>query len=133
MSPNPSTWASGRPKTKKDIENYVALYYRYWDYISGDELFFIQSALKAVVTRTISLLTTDAKTRELICVSRETMKEVLKSINIGTKVLAKRSNAMADIMLATVEAAKRLAGNILTTKSVRLQIHMPPQDESDAS
>lgn len=72
MSPNPSTWVSERPKTKKDAGNYAALQYRYWGYISGNELFSIQLALKAVATRTISLLTTDAKTRKLICVSRET-------------------------------------------------------------
>lgn len=43
------------------------------------------------------------------------MKETLKSLNIGVKVLNRRSNNMRD-------AAKSLAGNILTTKSVKFQI-----------
>lgn len=48
------------------------------------------------------------------------MKEALKSLNITAKVLAKWSNAMWNILLASKEAAKELAGGILTTKSVRL-------------
>lgn len=49
------------------------------------------------------------------------MEEALKSLNITAKVLARRSNAMWDILFPTEEAAKSLAGNILITKSVRLQ------------
>lgn len=49
------------------------------------------------------------------------MKEPPKCLIIGTKVLARRCNAMWDILLMTEDALKALAGNILTTKSVRLQ------------
>lgn len=46
------------------------------------------------------------------------MEKALKSINIGTKILARRSN---EILLQTEDAEKPLGGNIITTKSVRLQ------------
>lgn len=45
------------------------------------------------------------------------MVEYLKSLNIAPKVLAKKSNAMWDILLVKKEARNL----ILTTKSVRLQ------------
>lgn len=45
--------------------------------------------------------------------------EAKKSLNIGSKVLVRRSNVMWDILLQDV--AKSLAGSILTAKSVRLQ------------
>lgn len=62
-------------------------------------------------------------TRKLIGVNRDIMEESIKSLNIGAKVLARRSRAMWDILLASEDAAKSLAGGggILTTKSVRLQ------------
>lgn len=49
------------------------------------------------------------------------MKETLKSLQILAKVLARSSNAMWDILLTNEEEAKRLAGIVLTTRSVRLQ------------
>lgn len=67
-------------------------------------------------------------------ISREIMEEVLKSLNIAPKVLARRSNTMLDILLATVKEAKILAGSILTSKLVRLQTvsgHM--KDENHTS
>lgn len=45
----------------------------------------------------------------------------LKSLNIMPKILAQRSNAIWDILLATMEESKALDGSILTTKWVRLQ------------
>lgn len=48
------------------------------------------------------------------------MEEGMKALNIAAKVLAWRSNAMWSILLAIGEAAKALAGNVLTTKSLRL-------------
>lgn len=79
------------------------------------------SVLKTVETRTISLLTVDIKTRKFIPVNREPMEEALKALNISAKVLARRSNACWDILLAIEEAAKALAGCTLTTKNMRLQ------------
>lgn len=49
------------------------------------------------------------------------MEEVIKSLSIGTKIFARRTRAMWDILLASEDAAMSLAGSILTTKSVRLQ------------
>lgn len=69
--------------------------------------------MEVVTTRTIALLTTDVKTK-IYC--RQQRDE-----NITAKMLARRSNAMWDILLAAGEAGKALAGNILTTKSIRLQ------------
>lgn len=93
----------------------------YKDYISGNELLTIPSVLEAVLTRTISLLTMDVKTRKLTGVSREIMEEALKNLNIASKVLTRKINTMLDILLTTVKETKTLAGSILTTKSVRLQ------------
>lgn len=52
-----------------------------------NEFLNIPEALDAVSTRTISLLTSDMKTRKLIGVSRESMEEALKALNISLKVL----------------------------------------------
>lgn len=65
----------------------------------GNGLLTVHSALEVVTTRTVFLLTTELKIRTLIEVSKETMKKALKSLNITVKVLAKRSNAMWDILL----------------------------------
>lgn len=65
-------------------------------------------------------MTTDIKSRKLTGVNREAMEEALESLNIRAKVLARRSNAMWDILLSTEDAEKSLANNILTTKSVGL-------------
>lgn len=46
----------------------------------------------------------DIKTWKLIGVSRDTMEETLKSLEIGPKTLAKRSNAMWDVLLEKEEA-----------------------------
>lgn len=70
--------------------------------------------MEAVASRTISLLTIDLKTRKLIGISREIMEESQNSLNFSTKMLARRSNAMWDILLDTVEETKILAGRILT-------------------
>lgn len=69
-------------------------------------LLTVSSAQEAVATKTISLLTTDVKTRKLVGVSRETIEEALTSLNIGASVLTKQSNTMSDILLASEEVAK---------------------------
>lgn len=79
------------------------------------------SVMEVVAARTISLLTVDVKTRKLTVVSREMMEEALKTLNIGAKILSRRSSMMWDILLASEEAAKALAGSTLTTKMLRLQ------------
>lgn len=67
------------------------------------------------------LLTSDVKTRKLIDANREIMEKALNNLNVAAEVVARRSNAMWDIFLQTQEAAKSLTGNIIITKSVRLQ------------
>lgn len=64
----------------------------------------------------------DVKTRKFIAVTRGTTEESLKALNIAAKVLARRSNAIWDVLLATEESAMALASNILTIKSLHLQI-----------
>lgn len=61
----------------------------------------LPSVMEAVTARTISLLTADVNSRKIMAVRRETMKDALKALNIGAKMLARRSNAMWDILLAT--------------------------------
>lgn len=85
----------------------------YRDFIKGNKLLTILEALNVVTTMTISLLTTDVKTCKLVGISREAIEEAFKSLT--------RPNVMWDILLATKDEAKQIAGNILMTKALRLQ------------
>lgn len=49
------------------------------------------------------------------------MVEVLKTLKIYPKVLARRTNALWDILLPTEQDAKQLAGNVLVSKNLKLQ------------
>lgn len=90
----PSAWEVNRPK--KGPEYYEAQKEKYKESISGNELLNIPSVFDAVSHRMISLLTLDVKTRWLISVSREIMEEVLKSLSISLKIVARNSNVMWD-------------------------------------
>lgn len=59
----------------------------------------------------------DIKSRKLIPINRAAMEEALKCLNIGAKVLARRSNAIWNVLVETENAAEPLI-----TKSVRLQM-----------
>lgn len=61
------------------------------------------------------------KTWKLIGVSSESMEIALKSLQITSKVLTRRTNALWDLLLSTEQQAKELAGSILNTKHFRLQ------------
>lgn len=115
-----SVWAEDRPRGK-NAEYYEELRVQLKDTFKENEFLTIEEAFMAVKKKTVSLLTSDIKSRKLIGVSRETMEEVLKVLQISPKVLARRSNAMWDILLPTEQDAKQIAGNILTTKNLRLQ------------
>lgn len=105
MSNNSSTWASATSQ-KKNAQHFAGMQEHFCDYISDNVLLTILSALEAVATKNISLLTTDVKTRNLVGVSRETIEDALTSLNIDASVLTKQSNAMLDILLASEEVAK---------------------------
>lgn len=77
--------------------------------------------MEVVTTKTISLLTLDVKSRKLTGISSDVMEEALKSLNIGSKILACQTNTTWDNLLVTEEAVKSLTRSILTIKSVRLQ------------
>lgn len=91
------------------------------NFITDNELILMPLLMEAVNTRTISLLTMDIKSRRFMNINRKGMEEALKSLNIGAEVLDRKSNTRWDILPATEDATKSMAGNILTTKSVRLQ------------
>lgn len=114
-----SAWSDG--SLQKDAKYYESLKEKYESYIKGNEFLTISEAVDAVKTRTIFLLAIDVRTQRLIGVSKETLEEALKSFKIGPEILARMSNALWDILLATVEEAKKLAGSTLATNSVRLQ------------
>lgn len=59
--------------TKKDAGFYTQLQAKYESFTKGNEYLTIPEALDVVATRTISLMTTDVKTRKLTGVSRETI------------------------------------------------------------
>lgn len=81
----------------------------------------IPEALDAVNSRIITLLTSNVKSLKLIGVSRETVEETLKKLNIAPKVLARRTNAIWEILLATEREVKQLTGSLLVIGSLRLQ------------
>lgn len=85
-------------------------------FIKGNKLLTILEAIDVIKTRNLSLLTTDIGTWRFIGVNRETMEEVLKNLKIGPKILARRSNALWDILLATEEKAKMLTGSTLLSQ-----------------
>lgn len=111
-----------RKSPKKNVGYYTGLKTTYEEFIKGNKFLTIPEALNTVNTRTTSLLTTDVNSWKLIGVSRETMDEALRTVNVAPRVLARRSNAMWGILLlASEEEAKKQAGNILVTKAARLQ------------
>lgn len=83
---------------EKDAVYFAEMQDHYWELISDNVLLTVSSTLEAVASKRVSLLTTDVKTRKLVRVSRETTEKALKSLSIADKVLAKRSNAMCDII-----------------------------------
>lgn len=89
-------------------------------------------APEAVTTRTISLLTTDVNTRQLIPVSRNTIEEALKNLQIPPKVLAKRYNVMWDLLLACEEEAKKLVSIENQLSTALNEIHGHPEDKGYA-
>lgn len=103
---------------QRNLDDYIALLEKYSPYTNGNKFLTILQALESVTTRNISLLTTNVSTWQLVGISRDTMKEVLKSLQIQPKVLTRKSNAMWKILLANKEEAKKLAGRVLTNKSV---------------
>lgn len=95
-----SAWTAERPQ--KRPEYYRGLREEYSS-ISGNELIAVPSEMEVITTRTISLLKADVNTRKCIAVTRHMMEEAL---NIGAKVLNRRSNVVWDILLTTEEIAK---------------------------
>lgn len=95
---------------------------KYEKYIKGNKFLTIPNTQNTINTRIIFLLTTDIKSWKLIGVNMETMEETLKILSIAPIILPKTSNAVWDILLATKQEAKQLAGSILTAKSMRLQM-----------
>lgn len=59
----------------------------YKEFISIFEHLPMPSVMETVAQRTISLLTVDIRTGKFMAVSRETVEESLKALNIGAKVL----------------------------------------------
>lgn len=116
------TWVVNRPK--KGLNYYEVLkkkFQPFQPFIVENELLAVPSVMETVNTRAISLLMTDMMSWRFIIISRDGMEEALKSLNIGVKVLARRSNVMWDILLVSKEEVKSLARIVLTMKAVRLQ------------
>lgn len=64
---------------------------------------------------------TNVKIQKLLTISRDTLEEAIKSLQIALKVVSKRSHTMWNILLSLLEGAKCLAGSVLMTKDVRLR------------
>lgn len=65
---------------QRNLDDYIALLEKYSPYTNGNKFLTILQALESVTTRNISLLTTNVSTWQLVGISRDTMKEVLKSL-----------------------------------------------------
>lgn len=104
-SPTPLDWTSNRSKRKKKKKD-AAYVTNTRTTLESNELLTIPEALNTVISKPISLLTTDVKTHKLIGVSREVMEKALKCLKTAPKILAKLSNAMSEVLLATEEEAK---------------------------
>lgn len=61
------------------------------------------------------------------------MEVAIKSLNIAPKILSKRSNDMWNILLATEEEAKKLAGCILVIFEASNAVYGNLEDESYTS
>lgn len=77
--------------------------------------------LDSLNTKSITLLTTDVKTRKLIGVNMEIIEKAIKNLNIRAISLARRIRAISVILLTSQNAAISLTGSIMATKSVKLQ------------
>lgn len=64
-------------------------------------------------------MTVDVKTQKYIAVNKAIIEEALKTLNIGEKVLARRSNAIWDIVLATEEAAKIMSRQLTHNQDIK--------------
>lgn len=100
----PLVWTAEMPP--KGPEYFKNLREECSPFISGHELLPLPSVIETMAAKTIYLLTDDVKSKTFMAVSREAMEEALKDLNIGVKLLVRRSNAMSDILLATEKAAK---------------------------
>lgn len=95
-----STSALAEERPERGLECFKRLSEEYSN-ISDHEHLPEPSVMEAITTRTIPLLTADVKMRKFIAANREMMEETLKALNIGAKVMGRRSNAMWKILLAT--------------------------------
>lgn len=73
----------------------------------------------------------NVKTRKLVSISGEAIKEALKCLMILPKILAKCSNTMSDIVLASEEEAKTASRQYSNEKgtTVASQIYGHPLDK----
>lgn len=78
------------------------------------------SVTEAIASRNISLLKADLKTRTFMAV-REAMEEAINALNIGAKLLARRSNVMMDILLATEKVARNIRLRCSHYQDIHLQ------------
>lgn len=100
-----TVWYKNRPR-KKDAVYYTDQSGKFKESFKGNEFLTIPESLKAVNSCIVSMVTTDVKGSKLIGVSRQTKEEALKILNINIlnispKVIARRSDDMWNILLAT--------------------------------
>lgn len=127
--PQVSAWVANK-SLKKSPKEYEPLEERYATYSNVNELLKIHEVLEEVVTKTISLLTTDVITHSLLGVGRDIMEEALKGLQIPAKILAKRSNAMWDVLVASKVEAKKFAW-YMGTRRIRVTLHGVPLNMSE--
>lgn len=119
MSPAKKSWCENRLK-KKGAAYYVDQRGNFEDSFKGNEFLTLTQSLEDINTRIVSLLTSYVKTRKLIGVRNENMEETLKTLRISPKVLARRTNALWNILLPTEQQGKELTGSVLNTNNLSL-------------
>lgn len=114
------------PHSIKDVAYYTRIQEEYQKYISSNELLIMPIAMESINTQTTSLLTTDGKT--LMAVSKDTLEEAIKSLQMTSKVMATSSHTMLNIFSLMEEEDTRLAKSVLMTKHARQDVDFSTWD-----
>ena len=109
-----------------DIHNFTLLYLanqrtKYAKFFVGNRILPIPVLVEIVQPKIISFIITDLKTRRLSGIKKATFEKLLRAAGIPARYFCRRSFATWDVLLATEDLAKKLAGSNISSKYNRLQ------------
>ena len=94
---------------------------KYAQYFKGNEILPIPEIVQQLEPRTLSLVVSDLKTRQLVGLKKEAFEELLNKAGIPCQYFSRRSFATWEVLLPTEEQAAKAAKNNITTEYFRLQ------------